>query len=287
MLFVLKTLLVLRILKTKFIYTLIQKPIFKEKDNRKTGNSEVFFILGCGSSINELSAEQIEIINRSESVGINLFIMHEKLKPTYYSIEVADIGDEGKVNNSQLLSNLVIKKSSKNKNLKFIISYDNWPTVKRMIPNILNFGEINFIYPVGIPGRSIKNFLNLHEFIFSKFINKLLSKKIIFSKNASVIALVYFAIFRGYKNIVLCGVDLTSEYFWEGKTGAFDYPAGKNFINMQKSFGSRHKTDTTSLPVSMILSAINDSNCETKLWVSSSSSRLSNKLPVFSFEVNS
>lgn len=155
-----------------------------------------------------------------------------------------------------------------------------------MIPNILELGEVNLIQQVGIPGRSTNYFSKLHQFAISRLIKKLLNPQMTFGKNASVVSLVYFGILRGYKNIVLCGVDLTTEYFWEGESGALKYPSCKDLINMHNSDGNSHKTDLTSLPVSTVLSSINNSNCGTSLWVATPTSKLAGKLPVFPFDDN-
>lgn len=278
MLNILKAFLILRIVRAKLFKTL---PIVPQKNFLKSKTSDVLYILGCGSSINDLSDRQIDSINKSESIGINLFIAHELIKPSYYSVEIVDSGNNDKVNNSQIYCALLKRKASRNTNLKFIVNLESWLTVKRMIPNIQKYGQVNLIQQVGIPGKSSYYFSKLHKFAISRLTKKLLNHQMTFGKNASVVALVYFGILRGYKNIVLCGVDLTTDYFWEGESGALKYPGCKDLINMHKSNGISHKTDLTSLPVSTVLSSINNSNCGTKLWVGTASSKLADKLPVF------
>ncbi len=284
MLLILKFFLIFRILSANISIIFWRLSLNRHKGIVMEKKSKMFFILGCGSSINSLSNEEIDIINKSDSVGINLFIAHKQINPTYYSVEVSDSGDDGKVQNSRLFSRLLKTKVLKQGNFKFLTSPENWSTLQRMIPDIGNYGEVNFVKQVGIPGRSIKFFSKLHQFAVSRSIKRLLSPRMTFGKNASVVALVYFGILRGYKNIVLCGVDLTSEYFWEGESGTLKYPDCKYFVNMHKSHSTSHKTDLMPLPVSQILSAINNSKCGTKLWVAKPSSKLAGKLPVFSFD---
>lgn len=283
MLLILKTLLIFRVVRVKLAKIFTNLPSSNYRNFLSSRTSDNLYILGCGRSIEDLSDRQIDLINKSESIGINLFIVHDFIKPSYYSIEVVDSGHDGKVKNSQILCAILKEKASKNKHLKFIVSPESWMTMKRMIPDILKYGKVSFIQQVGIPGSSIKYFPKLHQFAVSRFIKKMLSPEMTFGKNASVVALVYFGILRGYKNIVLCGVDLTSEYFWEGKSGVLKYPKCKDFVNMHQSHGMMHKTDMTLLPVSTILSLINNSNCGVKLWVGTSSSKLAGKLPVFPF----
>jgi len=285
MLALLKILSIFRIIHARWVVTLNKAPneIF-QRDVGNKNSTKVFYILGCGSSINHLSDREIKIINRSVSVGINLLIMHEQVKPTFYSVELSDSGSDGKVKNSQMCCELIKKKALKDKDLKFIINVDNWPTVKRMMPDILNYGQINLVQQVTIPGRTKIYFQKLHRFLISKYVIKLLRPEMIYGKNASVVALVYLAILRGYKDIVLFGVDLTSEYFWEIEDNIKKYPGSEKFINMHKSLNLKHQTDMTPLPVSEVLTSINDSNCGITIWVGSSVSQLADHLPVFSFD---
>jgi len=282
MLLILKTFLILRVFRAKLVNIMINLPLMSCENFLRPKTSDVLYILGCGSSVNDLSERQIDLINKSDSIGINLFIVHELIKPSYYSVEVVDSGHDDKVKNSQMYCTLLKEKTLRNKNLKFIVNLESWSTVKRMIPDILKYGEVNLIQQVGIPGKSIKYFSKLHQFAISRLLKMLLGPEMTFGKNASVVSLVYFGILRGYKNIVLCGVDLSAEYFWEGKSGALKYPGCKDFINMN-NHSINHNTDLTPLPVSTVLSSINNSNCGTKLWVGTSSSKLAGKLPVFPF----
>jgi hypothetical protein len=247
-----------------------------------SNSAKTFYIMGCGSSINYLSDREIEIINSSDSVGINLFIMHEEIKPTYYSVEIADTGDYGKVQNSKMYCELLKEKVHKGGSLQFIIDSSNWSVVIKMLPDILRYGRVNLTHQVPIPGQSIRHFAKLHGFLMSKYVIKLMKSGMIYGKNASVISLVYYALLRGYKNIVLCGVDLTSEYFWETEDKKNKYPGSKSFVNMHRT-SLIHKTDETPLPVSVILKSINDLSPDTRIWVSSPLSRLSKDLPVFDF----
>ena len=276
----LKIISIFRILQARWIIN--RNETFNIAFRKDVITSKEFYILGCGSSINDLNDNQIKIINNSDSVGINLLIMHNELKPTYYSVEVTSNSiNKSKDNNSNIYSNFVKKKVLETSKLKFIINIDNWMSVKKLMPDFNTYGEINLIQQLAIPTIKNRYFKEINKFLLSKNITRFLSPEIIYGKNASVISLVYLAILRGYKDIILCGVDLSSEYFWEVDRGFEKYPDAKNIINMHKN--SRHNTDTSSFPVSEVLNHINNSELGIKIWISSASSNLCNLLPVYPF----
>ena len=156
MLLILKTFLIFRVFRAKLVNILTNLPLMPNKNFLRPRTSDVLYILGCGSSVNDLSDRQIDLINKSDSIGINLFIVHELIKPSYYSVEIVDSGHDDKVKNSQMYCSLLKEKTTRNKNLKFIVNLESWSTVKRMIPNIQKYGQVNLIQQVAIPGGSIE-----------------------------------------------------------------------------------------------------------------------------------
>ena len=279
----LKIVLIFRIFKARWIVKLNNTHnIVFDKNAIVDKPNQAFYILGCGSSINNLTNRQIEIVNKSDSVGINLFIMHDEITPTYYSVEASvDSKNPSKDSNSRIYSDFLRKKASEVSDLKFIISIDGWANVKQLMPDIHEYGQVNLIQQVTIPGRNGRFFAELNSFLMSKNISSLMKPEMVFGKNSSLVSLVYMAILRGYKDIVLCGVDLSSEYFWDGEYGNQRYPGGKHIINLHGKL--KHNTDLTVFPVSEVLRYINTSNLDIKLWVASSESKLANELPVYPF----
>ena len=279
----LKIVLIFRIFKARWIVKLNNTHnIVFDKNAIVDKPNQAFSILGCGSSINNLTNRQIEIVNKSDSVGINLFIMHDEITPTYYSVEVSvDSKNPSKDSNSRIYSDFLRKKASEVSDLKFIINIDGWAYVKQLMPDIHEYGQVNLIQQVTIPGKTSRYFTELNNILRSKYIGGLMNPEMFFGKNASLVALIYIAILRGYKDVVLCGVDLSSEYFWHGEYGNQKYPGGKHIINFHDKL--KHDTDLTSFPVSEVLRCINASNLDIKLWVASSESKLANELPVYPF----
>jgi hypothetical protein len=279
----LKIVLIFRIFKARWIVKLNNtRGIVFDKNAIVKRPNKAFYILGCGSSINNLTKRQIRIINKSDSVGINLFIMHDEITPTYYSVEVTtDSKNHLKDSNSRILCDFLRKRASEDSGLKFIINIDGWKNVKKLIPDIHEYGQVNLIQQVTIPGKTSRYFTELNKFLCSKNVINLMKPEMVFGKNASLVSLIYMAMLRGYKDIVLCGVDLSSEYFWHGEYGNQRYPKGKCIINMHDKI--KHNTDLTLFPVSELLRGINTSDSDVALWVASSESKLSNELPVYPF----
>ena len=138
----LKIVLIFRIFKARWIVKLNNtRGIVFDKNAIVKRPNKAFYILGCGSSINNLTKRQIRIINKSDSVGINLFIMHDEITPTYYSVEVTtDSKNHSKDSNSRILCDFLRKRASEDSGLKFIINIDGWKNVKKLI-KLLDFGD--------------------------------------------------------------------------------------------------------------------------------------------------
>ena len=280
MIYFYKCLLIFRIIKIRALLLFDANPNRLLDENESTASKpKTIFILGCGSSINNLSTSQINTINNSDSIGMNLIVLHKTLKPKYLSVEVSvNSANKIKDNNSKVYSSVLGQKAINNRNLRFIINKDNFNAIKTLIPHINQLGRIFMIQQVNVPG-SKKFFANLNKFIQPRMRKLFMSSKMTFGKNASLISLIYLSILRGYSEIVLCGVDLSNEYFWEQDPA--HYPEGKSIINMHD--GNKHNTEMTSLPASEVIKTINDAFPEIKLFVSSPTSHLSEFLSIYPF----
>lgn len=250
--------------------------VFPSSEDSK---NTTLFIVGCGSSLNDLTANEIKFINHSDSIGINLIVLHKQLEPRYLSIEVSENSSNYiKDNNSKIYSRVLNEKACNNKNLKFIINTDNFKSIKKLIPNIFELGEVNLIRQVNLPGNGVY-FRRINKYIKFWFFKKLLLPRITLGKNASIISFVYLGILRGYKDIVLCGIDLSTRYFWEDDPD--NYPESSSIMNMH--FQKNHNTEMTALPVSHVLDIINQSNPDINIWITSPKSHLANRLPIYKF----
>ena len=68
-----------------------QKKLFKNRNhqtriNAKSKKSEIVFILGSGSSVNDLSDNDISHIEKHDTIGFNFWLYHD-IVPDYYIFE--------------------------------------------------------------------------------------------------------------------------------------------------------------------------------------------------------
>jgi len=173
-------------------------------------HTDTLFILGSGSSINKINGHQWKIIENNDSVGFNFWLIHDFI-PTFYVAELK--GDDERI--SLFYRNLNIK-IEQYKNIPFLLKYREEPGLFDL--NLLS--QLNCVCissPISIPGinkEAFAKWISLLDLI--KTFSKNAINGFIPFKQASVSWLIIFALKLGYKNIVLCGIDLnTTEYFFE------------------------------------------------------------------------
>lgn len=183
-------------------------------DLRKFKTSDTVFILGSGSTINDITESEWEHIDKHDSFGLNFWPIHDHI-PTIHVFELPT-GEEFKSSYYRLLNH----RSE---------AYSDTPIIIKDIPRTLAHLDRNQ-YPVPlinntylaeeirIPwkdtdyevfNRSIEWFDNRGYFDSDGRIELGLKKR------ASVSFLIHMAVKMGYQNIVLCGVDMdNSKYFY-------------------------------------------------------------------------
>jgi hypothetical protein len=188
-----------------FNYHTYKTNIFKNKA------SDIIFILGSGSSINNFKFWNC--VKKKDSIGFNFFLFH-KFIPNFYIFETPNIN-----NNNQFKSQLELidYKLSKNAGYKKVQFFLKIRPGYSQISKIFKKNKINF--------STILDFnFNLKKKKFIKFIRN----KFFFLFNyfflcghgvGTLEKICLKAFFSGYKSIVLCGVDLnnTNYFFYKKK----------------------------------------------------------------------
>lgn len=165
------------------------------------------FILGSGSSINEIEKDTWNHISENFSIGFNRWVFHDFV-PNFYSLE---LGKEDKENE------IVYE--------RFIVKHKSYSKTKILLKNphevqMGNFttSKLDLIYsiPFEIPGVTVSQFnqgLKFYKFLIN---HKMISKSLPVTKRASVAMLIMMGWQAGFKEIVLCGIDLIdNRYFFE------------------------------------------------------------------------
>jgi len=177
--------------------------IFKKK-------TDTIFILGSGSTINEISQEEWLHIKKNTSVGFNYFMFHDFI-PDSYLIEPARKSDFLMCRN--LIKLIKINKEYLSQTKVIMHRMGCYQILKFYLKkNKINY---KLFTPFDFGFNSINKLDKILESFFLKIINVFFVPA---QGCASVERIVLSAYLSGYKKIVLCGVDLNNnEYFFYQK----------------------------------------------------------------------
>jgi len=186
------------------------------------------FILGSGSSVNEMTREQFQHVARHESIGINFWFFHDFV-PNLFSF------DAGRAKPSE--------QEQGKRSLVTLGRLFNRTSVLAARPKVLylrpHASDEDFLFPISedlqsgawVSGRA--NMLSLTEAALETDIRVMLRRltrhalpaAVLPDNGSSVVRLVFLGLSQGYRHIVLCGVDLDSRpHFWMNDDYAERYP---------------------------------------------------------------
>ena len=189
------------------------KPL-KEFDLSKYKNSETVFILGSGSSINNIPDDRWENIREKDSFGFNFWMRH-KFVPTIYFFEFSP--------NPTFKKLCDIAKEREEAYLdipKILISHLNYSPKLEYSFNMLPQSWKKDTYTCNAYTTIAKNRMELDKAITT------LKRKGIFSTEqqlnglfkcmGTMTSLISMAAIMQYRNIVLCGIDLSNPAYFYG-----------------------------------------------------------------------
>lgn len=214
-------------------YAIIDKKFFVKNKSTK---GEIFFVLGCGSSINAISPKTWQMIKSNTSIGLNQWICHEHV-PNYLMLEGMRREASSNANLDIYYSNLKLWRDINVSNY-----LDKNPETIVLGKDILNTilpqrfghyldGERGFVIPkFTIPGRN-----NLSKDFSIRVLSRLvLLDQLPFFSRSSITLAISFGYSLGFKKIVLCGVDLKdANYFWDSQ-----YYLANEFVSRPPSTSS-------------------------------------------------
>jgi hypothetical protein len=162
------------------------------------------FILGCGNSINDITAPEWEIISQGFSVGLNTFFVHDFQANAYFS-EFCDVDEYYELIYSCLLDNPARKDAQAYLSAKYVLLKGS----KYRKPSVQD--------PLWYIANSVKLLDEglLRRFVAPYFDSKANMKG--FSHHVSnTDTAINFCVRKGYKKIYLVGMDLSNDgYFWD------------------------------------------------------------------------
>lgn len=261
---------------------------FRFSDSKE---AKTLFILGSGSSINELTTENFEEIGSEISVGINLWVAHDFV-PDTYSFESTGLplasGEEAQIRQMgvELQRKQVIDASP-----KILLLRPPSPSKESQfvqIPETLRtrsflYGRANLApTELGIAPNEIQKFV-------SRFISEPGPHHVLPDNGASVVRILFFALKKNFEQIVLVGVDLNTEpYFWYEKGWQLRRPELSRIF--PRAVGIAHDTtETTNRPYNTrdLIAWISKSaelTGSSKIFVASPSSSLARFLPLYPWQ---
>lgn len=259
--------------------------------NDLTKKSDTLFILGTGSSINDITENQFKEISKHDSIAFNHFLIHDFI-PDYYLLESSR---DSEVRNIQVHN---IKQREKDyKGVKFLFKGLEFSRTQNVLAALAEEDlDIDFYYSTSLYSRNNlktkktteKELLQILN--FSKKINK---NRISFcyEKRASLSHLLFWAYLQDYKKIVLCGIDLNnSKYFYESdkyKSMQKDLiipPNGQKGVLHASNDRDANRNNLTIQEVIEVYDKLIFKPNKINVFVSSNSSALSKNFPTYSFD---
>ena len=246
-------------------------------------SSDTFFILGAGSSINNLTDQNFREIRSHRSVGVNTWPIHSFI-PDFYSFEcVSWIGDG--LDFSRALRSLGRADISKVRPPVVVLRLKTDEEIAQLQTLPQGFEDRLFFYGRVAPStRRVRNLArDLSSFLHSEGTT---SPQVVLDSGASIVRMISLGISLGFRRIVLTGVDLNnSTYFWQENP---QYDSRRElFPIFSRQVGSMHETQErgrrpfVAIEMFTELSKVFDKSFGGQMYVSSTESALASVMPVY------
>lgn len=245
--------------------------------------SDTFFILGSGSSVNELSAHNFEEMGRNYAVGINNWGIHPFVPDIYSLDSVPWVGDGQNFRRSLDLLHRADIVAAQPQLLTVRLSNPVELQHLNTLPQELKRG-VHFYGRVTPATREVRNLRG----DLSRTIKMLQTEysSVVVDSGASVVRMISIGLALGFRKIVLVGVDLKdTKYFWEDNAAYLSDVIINVPVNNQRN--TVHETTSTWIrPFSVVdmveaISEVVSNRWYGEVFAASSSSALSNFLPIY------
>lgn len=233
------------ILEDKFVRTVAKRHgslamDYNALDQRLlTKPKECFYILGSGSSVEDLLPAHFDTIAKNVSAGINAWALHDFV-PDIYSFEPVPHRRSDHFGTMQILNRSEVIDTAK----AILFLKPRTPVEEeqlRMVPAAL-------ASRVMIHGR-FQPYTRRQSNLLADFKMirqlRLSNKTVLLDSGASVVRMAFLAMNLGFERIVFVGVDLNhTEYFWERNSQYLERRGLEKFVSGQ--LGATHETLSTA-----------------------------------------
>ena len=252
-------------------------------------SKETLYILGSGSSINDLLPGHFSTISKGCSIGINVWAIHPFV-PDVYSFESASQFD-GVLGEVEFLEQRLRRPEVLQNRPKFLLLRQKIAAGETQIirfpdelrDHVYVYGRANLVT------RNDRNLIGDLKRAFQLMMRPSFPDNVLLDNGASVIRLITLGLAQGFSKIVLVGVDLDSRpYFWLANNYQNRDPEVERLFPRRS--GLPHDTlETLSRPfptdtVITALAAVSEELFGAKILAGSPSSSLANRLEVFRWE---
>jgi hypothetical protein len=176
--------------------------------------SNTVFILGSGPSINAIHKEKWSAIAKHDSMACNFWLFHNFV-PTFYFYEAI------RCENGELLE--VFRRVADRRAIEYAPCIKVVTGLANLAPEFDLFrpdpwaNDLYTVYTIPVAARDESEFIyGLRHLRWLRLFRSSGTIRFIFKQASSVTGLIALAVRMGYKQIVLCGIDLhTGEYFFQ------------------------------------------------------------------------
>jgi hypothetical protein len=285
----------LSVLKAQRVTTYLEKAnlgvSIHKSDIQECVSSNTLFILGSGSSINDIPEKKWEKIRKNDSIGLNRWPVHSH-KPTLLVFELPWANNIGYTKEYlNLLRNTKNRYKSVPKIMKGV-SFSSLKHVRfKLVPDFL-FGNLLLASDTGFgsivdwnsrpeTNRELLSYLFSNGFFKTGYLGTQ------YKKRGSISFTLHLAKALGYKNIVLCGVDMDDRGYFFTADDKYDNKSIPMHDKSNLQQGSIHKTVDPEYGQITLDKVILDMNnivlkkSNVKLFVENESSLLYPSLPIY------
>lgn len=244
--------------------------------------SDTLFILGSGASIEALTPEQWQHIERCDSIGFNFWLIHDHV-PTYYMFEAAPVYAQER---DDVMRRLMVQRKDDYRDVVFINNHRHW----------LHLGKTLADYPDLIRSR-----LYLHApFYFPVFRAWQMRRcfdywmrtgrgvRNLVHHGATLSSAILFGIVAGYQQIVTLGIDLNhSDYFWEANPEKYahrDSPPNIQLGGVHQTADKERSNAASCMPIDEYLAVLDQKVMRplgVRFQVGNANSRLAERFPLY------
>jgi hypothetical protein len=247
------------------------------------------FILGSGSSVNEMNATQFAHIGENQSIGLNFWYFHDFV-PNVFSFDAGRFNEADYEDIERTLATLgrlfdrktIVDARPQILYLRPLDSESKYlvPAPEALAPRRWISARANLI------SQDPLNLESDLRLILKKIASRSIPTTVLPDNGSSVVRMVFLGLAQGYKNIVLVGVDLDARpHFWFSEEYIQRYgeyvalfPVPKNEAHRTTQAVNR---PTGNLEFLVLMDKVMREEGLGRLWISSPDSRLSAFLPLY------